>query len=118
MAEDNPTGIEEATNAFKGYLRGTATGGIVLRILEYAACNRTFSIDCFTFNFDKIHRSDFQQLLVPPYVDCLKEAASQIDQHIKLQCRNFEDGMEDQILLEHTEEGIQIRRKSCGIDGV
>jgi hypothetical protein len=55
-------------------------------------------------------RDDFEALQAPPYVDCLKEAVSRIDQNVRLRCKDFETEVPHEFLFEHKPEGIQTRR--------
>jgi hypothetical protein len=104
MPDNNPSAIGRAIGFFKDHLRESVTGDIALNALECAKESLIYSTNVFLFRFDDQYRSDFEEVLVPPYVDCLKNAASLIDQDVKLQCG------QDVALLEHSADGIQFVR--------
>lgn len=104
MPNSNPSVISRAVGIFTDYLCGTVTGEMVLGFLESTGDHRAYGMERFTFIFDEEHRSDFEALLVPPYLDCLKEAVSQIDQNVSLKCA------QDEASFEHSPDGIEMRR--------
>jgi hypothetical protein len=104
MPTHNPNIIGRAIQKRNDYLGSTETGKLVLKALE--AGHPQFYVEYFEYRFDDEHRSDFEQLLVPPYVDCLKEAVSQITPDLKLKCSR------DEAVFEHTAEGITLRLSS------
>jgi hypothetical protein len=106
MPAYNPHVVGRAIGILKDYLYGTVTGELVLNALECSGGQHTYSTDCFTFDFDEEHRDDFEELLAPRYLDCLKTAVSQIDQDLRLKYS------QDEVLFEHTAEDIQVSRTS------
>jgi hypothetical protein len=106
MPAHNPRAVGRAMGILKDYLYGTVTGELVLNSLIYSGGHHTYSIDCFTFDFDEEHRGDFEELLAPQYLDCLKEAVSQIDQDLRLRYS------QDEVLFEHTAQDIEVSRTS------
>ena len=68
-------------------------------------------MDWFTYGFGQADRRDeFERLQTPPYVYCLKKAASRINQNLRLRYKDFRTHVPHEIVFEHTPEGIQIRR--------
>jgi|SRR5258708_342659 len=110
MPEYNPQALSDAMGTFKRHLRNTDEGARVCKILENRKGGTMMNMECFTFGFEQESRGDFELLLQPPYIDSVKEAVSHISPNVKLRCRDFETGVEHEVLFEHTAEGIRVRR--------
>jgi hypothetical protein len=111
MPEYSPSAIGAASTTFKQYLLSTETGTAVWEMLHEPGIGSSLVTDWLTYVFiQEDSRGEFEALQAPPYVDCLKEAVSRIDQNVRLRCKDFETHVPREFLFEHTPEGIQIRR--------
>lgn len=110
MPKNNPNIIGRAILKGNDYLGGTETGKLVLKAL--GAGHPQFYVEYFEYRFDDEHRSDFEQLLVTPYLDCLKAAVSEIKPDLKLKC------FRDEAAFEHTAEGVTLRLCSCDLQDI
>jgi hypothetical protein len=115
---DSPSAIGAASTTFKQYLLSTETGTAVWEMLQKPDVGSSLVMDWFTYVFiQEDCRGDFEALQAPPYVDCLKEAVSRIDQNVRLRRKDFETDVPHEFLFEHTPEGIQIRQTPGNIRG-
>ena|ERR1700683_3261801 len=103
MPTHNPNIIGPAITIFNGYLNETETGKLVLSAIK--AGHPQFHVEYFEYRFDEEHRSDFEQLLAPPYVDCLKDAVREISPDVRLKCS------QDEAIFEHADQEIVFRFK-------
>ena len=111
MPEYDPRAISAAMARFTEYLLSTAVGIEVWEMLHKSGIRISPQMDWFTYGLGQADRRDeFERLQTPPYVYCLKKAASRINQNLRLRYKDFSSHVPHEIVFEHTPEGIQIRR--------
>lgn len=109
MLDYDPKFLSDQMIGFKYGLESSHTGREILDILDQSNIGCGPYMEGITYNFLG-QRADFERLLQPPYLDCLKDATQIIRLDLKLKCHDSDTGINYLAWFRHTDDGIKVER--------
>ena len=109
MPDYDPQFLSDQMEGFKYSLGSIQTGRDILQILGQKNIGGGPYMEGITLSFLGL-RADFERLVQPPYLDCLKDTACILRLDLKLKCHDSDTRINYQVWFRHADDGIQVGR--------